>query len=84
MRAATRFGAGLSLQSAVGGSEHYWANAEAVLSYLLKYTDIGAGEALGLARFGEAGKVIGKRAGLRQNISGAGHQRFSLQCPLTA
>lgn len=59
---------GASLQSADGGSEHYWANADAVLRYLLKYADIGAGEALGLARFGEAGEVVGKRCGFTQNL----------------
>lgn len=48
--------------------QHYRANAEAVLRYLLKYGNVGAGEALGLARFGEAGKVIGKRCGFTQNI----------------
>jgi hypothetical protein len=67
---------GASLQSAGGGSEHYWANADAVLSYLLKYTDMEAGEALGLARFGEAGKVVGKRAGFTQNLS----QKLMLAC----
>jgi hypothetical protein len=39
--------------------------------YPLKYADKGAGEALGLARYGAAGKVIGKRAGFTQNIGGA-------------
>jgi hypothetical protein len=48
---------------------HYRANAEAVLRYLLKYADLGAGEALGLARFGEAGRVVGKRAGCTQNLA---------------
>ena len=59
---------GASLNSASGASEHYWANADAVLRYLLKYTDMEAGEALGLARYSEAGKVIGKRAGFTQNL----------------
>jgi hypothetical protein len=59
---------GASLNSAEGGSEHYWANADAVLRYLLKYTDMETGEALGLARFGEAGKVVGKRCGGTRNI----------------
>lgn len=50
------------------GREHYRANADAVLAYLLKYVDIDVGEALGLARYGEAGLVIGKRAGFTQNL----------------
>jgi hypothetical protein len=43
-------------------------NADAVLRYLLKYRDMETDEALGLARFGEAGLVVGKRVGFTQNI----------------
>ncbi len=50
------------------GREHYRANADAVLAYLLKYVEADAGRALGLARFGEAGRIVGKRAGFTQNL----------------
>lgn len=56
---------------AIGHCAHKQAisSADAVLRYLLKYADVGAGEALGLARYGEVGKVIGKRAGFTQKLS---------------
>lgn len=46
----------------------YWANADAVLAYVLKAVDPLVGEAMGLDRGGEGGTVIGKRAGWTQNI----------------
>lgn len=55
---------------AIGHCAHKQANssADAVLRYLLKYVEIDAGEALGLARFGEAGKVFGKLADLHRTF----------------
>lgn len=72
-----------SVGGAGGGGESYWINAAAVLHYLLKCTDMEAGEALGQAWFGEAGRVIGKRMGFTQNIGDTRYQRQLLQCPLT-
>ena len=59
------------------GSAHYRANLDAVLAYLLKGADVAAGEALGLDRCGEGGKIIGKRCGRTQNVGGlCGNKRI--------
>jgi hypothetical protein len=52
-------------------SEHYRANADAVLAYLLKGASEHTGKALALPRYGEGGPIIGKRAGWTQNIGRA-------------
>lgn len=62
---------GGSLASASRGSERHWENVRKVLAYLLKGASVQAGVALGLARYGEGGKVIGKRCGRTQNIGKA-------------
>jgi len=49
----------------------YRANADAVLAYLLKYVEADVGVALGLSRFGESGRIVGKRCGWTQNIGRA-------------
>ena len=59
---------GGALTSAKVGGEHYRANAEAVLAYLLKAASFETGKALALPRSGEGGTIIGKRAGWTQNI----------------
>lgn len=56
------------LATANPDSERYRPNAENVLTYLLKAADGDTAAALGLSRCGEAGPVIGKRAGGTQNI----------------
>jgi hypothetical protein len=43
--------------------EHYRANADAVMAYLVKAADTDTGRALALPRLGEGGPIIGKRAG---------------------
>ena len=52
----------------------YRANSDAVLAYIIKGADPATGEGLSLPRFGEAGLILGKRAGWTQNI-GAASQR---------
>ena len=56
--------------------EHYRVNANAVLSYLLKGADAATAGELGLTRYGEAGPIIGKRAGWTQNIGEAARERW--------
>lgn len=63
------------LRNVVPGSERYRANADAVLAYLLKSADSETGTALALARFGEGGPIIGKRAGWTQNIGQTAQSR---------
>lgn len=62
---------GARLVSAKIGGEHYRVNADRVRGYLLKGASREAGEALGLARAGDGGFVIGKRCGRTQNIGKA-------------
>lgn len=59
------------LLAAESGSEHYAVNVAAVRAYLLKGAGEEAGRALGLARMGEGGPIIGKRCGWTQNIGRA-------------
>jgi hypothetical protein len=59
---------GGTLSSASRDSERHAVNVRDVLAYLLKAADAEAGRALGLARYGEGGKVIGKRCGRTQNL----------------
>ncbi len=47
---------------------HYWANADAVLSYVLKGCSEETGKTLGLRLMGRGGEVVGKRAGCSQVI----------------
>ena len=56
--------------------EHYRANADAVLSYLLKGADAATAGELGLTRYGEAATIIGKRAGFTQNIGPTARRRW--------
>lgn len=56
------------LLSAENGGEHYRANADTVRAYLMKAAEQTAGEALGLASFGQAGVIVGKRCGRTQNL----------------
>lgn len=50
------------------GSAHYRSNADAVLAYLVKGASDQTGHDLALARFGEGGRIIGKRCGWTENI----------------
>ena len=59
---------GGSIRNAQPGSEHYRANADKVLAYLVKGASVETGRALALPRYGETGPVIGKRAGWTVNI----------------
>ena len=59
---------GHGLRSADNGGEDYQHNAGKVLAYILKGADAETGAALGLARYGEGGLIIGKRCGRSQNI----------------
>lgn len=59
------------LLAADNGGDHYRHNAERVRTYLLKGAVRSAGEALGLATFGQAGAIVGKRCGWTQNIGRA-------------
>lgn len=63
---------GRALISADNGGEHYQHNADKVQRYLLKGADAETGAALGLARHGERGLIIGKRCGRTQNIGRPG------------
>ena len=56
--------------------EDYRANADAVLSYLLKGADAATAGELGLRLYGEAGPIIGKRAGFSQNIGPTARRRW--------
>lgn len=56
--------------------EHYRANADAVLAYLLKGADAATAGELGLRLYGEAGPIIGKRAGFTQNIGPTARARW--------
>lgn len=59
---------------------HYWANADAVLSYVLKGCSEATGKALGLERFGKGGEIIGKRAGCSQGIGPQARQTATWSC----
>ena len=59
---------GGQLSRAEKKGEHYRINLDAVLAYVLKGVDAATGDALGLARYGEGGLVIGKRCGRTQNV----------------
>ena len=59
---------GHGLRSADNGGEDYQQNADKVLAYILKGADPETGAALGLARYGERGLIIGKRCGRSQNL----------------
>lgn len=60
---------GRQLCAAQKGDAHYRANLDAALAYLLKGASAEASEELGLARWGEGGKVVGKRCGRTQNVA---------------
>jgi hypothetical protein len=67
---------GVSVMRSIGGTikaagrddAHYRKNADVVRNYLLKGADAETGAALGLARYGERGLIVGKRCGRTQNI----------------
>ncbi|WP_156424922.1 hypothetical protein [Novosphingobium fuchskuhlense] len=67
---------GHALKSADNGGEHYRHNVDKVLAYVMKGADADAGAALGLARYGERGNVVGKRCGRTQNIGMAANARL--------
>ena len=66
----------------IGGSEKAWqsnpggyaANLEAVVGYVLKGADAATAAALGINRWGEGGRVTGKRAATSQNIAQAARE----------
>lgn len=51
----------------------YWLNLETVVAYMLKGAGPIAADGLELARLEAGGRIIGKRAGLSQNLSGDAH-----------
>lgn len=57
-------------------SEHYQANADAVIGYLLKGADEAAASAFGLSDWGQFGWIIGKRCGATENIGKAARERL--------
>ena len=59
---------GGTLASARADSQRHRANVQAILGYLCKAANPATGKALGLPRYGEGGRVIGKRCGWTQNI----------------
>jgi hypothetical protein len=50
------------------GALHYHANLKAVQGYLTKAATVADAKALGLSRYGEGGRVVGKRCGWTQNL----------------
>ena len=59
---------GGTLASARADGDRHRANVANVLSYLCKNADPATGRALGLSRYGERGRIIGKRCGWTQNL----------------
>lgn len=59
---------GGALNCAATNPGHYAANLQTVLAYVLKAADTNTGRRLALRRYGEGGRVIGKRAGWTQNV----------------
>lgn len=59
---------GGTLASAASDGVRHGNNVGKVLAYLLKGASVEAGAALGLLRYGEGGRIIGKRCGRTQNI----------------
>lgn len=59
---------GHALVSAEKGGKHYQQNTGKVLTYILKGADAEAGAVLGLDRYGEGGRIVGKRCGRTQNL----------------
>ena len=55
---------GASAQSASGGSEDYLANVTRLVAYLLKGCDPVTAAELGLERWSEGGRIIGKRVSI--------------------
>ena len=82
-KAGGTYRAGVSRVATIGGSlkrldpasEHYQANADMVLSYLLKGADELAAEALGLRKCAEYGWIMGKRCGASENIGSTARAR---------
>lgn len=82
-KAGGTYGAGVSRVATIGGSvkrldpasEHYQANADIVLAYLLKGAEKQAAEALGLHKWGEFGWIMGKRCGASENIGSTARGR---------
>ena len=50
-------------------SDWYQANLAALLAYLLKGSDEATGKELGLAKWGEGGRIIGKRISISANLA---------------
>jgi hypothetical protein len=70
----TRIGGSLRIDPA---SEHYQANADKVVGYLLKAADQETAAKLGLEDFGEFGWIRGKRSGSTHNIAMAAQMRLA-------
>lgn len=62
---------GRGLQSCNRPGSGYSANLANALAYVLKGASAPVAASVGLARYGEGGKVIGKRAGWTQNVGEA-------------
>lgn len=65
---------GGSLKAATFNPDHYLANQEAVAEYVLKGATADAATAHSLGRWGEGGRVIGKRIGISKNLSAVNRQ----------
>lgn len=59
---------GLSARAARSGSDWYEANLARVVAYLLKGVDPATANVLGLGRFNEGGRIIGKRVAASTNL----------------
>lgn len=57
--------------TATASPDHYQANLEAVADYVLKGAERDAAEVLGLGRWGDGGRIMGRRSGISRNLSAA-------------
>lgn len=65
---------GYSLAHALNGGDDYTANLRETLDYILKGVSAATGERLGIRRCEPSGELVGKRAGISQNIGRGGIQ----------
>jgi hypothetical protein len=75
---------GRSLRHATAGEVSggdYQAHLKAVVGYVLKGGEPGALEALGLERMETTGAVVGKRAGVSQNLGPSARRRYAKALP---
>lgn len=65
---------GGSIRAATSNPDHYDANLMAAAEYILKGGTAEAARALSLGRWGEGGRVIGKRIGISKNLCAVNRQ----------